>query len=81
MPAANQSQTFINGEISQELQAQASRVAFVSFFSTINQLCLRECANFNTQVVGQDEERCSQRCFKRRNMAVNTYIKALIHQI
>lgn len=81
MPATQEPERFVNSQISLELQGETANTTLRGYTNSINSFCSHECLQFKSHDLSVGEKQCLLTCFRRRNMAVNSYTRSLLSEI
>ena len=81
MPALNEQQKTVNTDITLELQAESARSTMKAYSNNLYAACSDECIRLNSFELSQTEKQCLLTCFRRRNMAVNSFTRSLLTEL
>lgn len=80
MPILNEKQKLIGEGISQEVKKESSGAVVNSYLNSMAVECFPECLINKSASISKAEKNCLLTCFRRRNMAVKSFMKNLVDE-
>lgn len=78
MPILNEKQKIISEGINEEVKRESTQVVIGSYLNSMAVECIPECITNKSMEISKTEKQCLLNCFRKRNMAVKSYMKNLV---